>query len=161
MIKILQSTKTLWFLFALLVLETLGFLVIMHVWDFHIIDEMSDPGKIIQYIEKMSETQRYVHAVTTATLDVVYPLTYGALFAGLALKAYWPILSVPSILVVPVDLIEGGVQILALNGHMELLWLKAYVTPLKLALSVGAAVIALCAVIKLWRGRRLKTQPPS
>ena len=153
MIKFLTQAKILWILFALLVLETLGFVAIMLTWDFHVIDEMSDPSKIKTHIQRMSETQRYVHTVMTATLDVAYPFTYGALLAGLALKVFRPIFTAPSIMVIPVDLSEGVVQVLALRGHMEFLWLKAYLTPLKLSLFVSAAMIAIYAVVKLWRAR--------
>ena len=153
MIKCLTQAKVLWVLFALLVLETLGFVVIMLVWDFHVIDEMSDPVKIKAHIAAMSETQRDVHAVMTATLDVAYPFTYGALFAGLALKVFRPFFAAPSFLTIPTDLAEGAVQILALNGDMQFLWLKAYLTPLKLILFVSAAMIAIFALIKLWKGR--------
>lgn len=144
----------LWGLFALFVLETIGFGVIMMVWDFHIIDEMSNPASIIAHIEAMSGLQRHVHVVMTATLDVAYPLTYGALFAGLALKVFRPIFAVPSILAVLIDLTEGVVQVLALSGHMQFIWLKAYVTPLKLVFFISAAVIAIIALVKLWRRRR-------
>ncbi|MEP6342880.1 MAG: hypothetical protein ABJ275_06145 [Maricaulaceae bacterium] len=140
-------------LFILFVLESLAFAVVMAVWDFQIIDEMSDPTLIKAHIEAMSEGQRAVHAVMTGTLDVAYPLTYGALFAGVALKVFRPTFTVPSLLVVPVDLTEGVVQVMALNGDMSGLWLKSYVTPLKLILFVGAIVIAILALIKLWKAR--------
>lgn len=153
MIKALTSTRVLWVLFTLFVLETLAFGGVMAVWDFHIIDEMSDPTQIKAHIEAMSGMQCRVHAVMTGTLDVAYPLTYGALFAGLALKVFRPIFAAPSLLVVPVDLTEGVVQIMALNGDMSGLWLKAYVTPLKLILFVSAIVIAIWALIKLWKQR--------
>ena len=153
MIKAITKTGVLWGLFALFVLETLGFAVIMSVWDFHIIDEMSDPAKIKAHITAMSETQRRTHAVMTATLDVAYPLTYGALFGGLALKVFRPIFAAPSFLTVPTDLAEGAVQILVLNGDMQFLWLKAYLTPLKLILFITAIIIAIFALIKLWKGR--------
>ncbi|MEL8055552.1 MAG: hypothetical protein AAGK66_05320, partial [Pseudomonadota bacterium] len=98
--------------------------------------------------------QRSAHAWMTATLDVAYPLTYGALFAGLTLRALKPVFAIPAIAVIPTDLVEGFVQVLALNGNYELLWLKAFVTPAKLILFGAAIVIALVALWMGWRQRR-------
>ena len=116
-------------------------------WDFAVIDEMSDPEHIRSHIAAMSETQRHVHAWTTATLDVAYPLTYGALFAGLALTRFSRIFCAPAIAVIPVDLAEGHVQVMALLGNDQLIDLKTVLTPLKLILFVLAALIAIAALI--------------
>lgn len=156
--SLVTNSVALWILFILFVAETLGFGIIMRIWDFGIIDEMSDPEKIRNHISEMSELQRAVHAWMTATLDVAYPLTYGALFAGLSLRALSPLYAVPAIAVIPVDLIEGLVQVLALLGAYDALWLKAYVTPAKLILFVAAMVIALVALVLLWRRRRMRAQ---
>lgn len=143
----LTNSNTLWVLFTLFVLETIAFGVIMYIWDFHVIDEMSNPEAIRQHIGEMSVLQRNVHAWTTATLDVAYPLTYGPLFAGLVLRAFRTLFAVPAIAVIPIDLTEGIVQVLALTQTRDLLWLKAYVTPTKLVLFVGAMLIALLALM--------------
>jgi len=45
-----------------------------------------------------------------ATLDVIYPLAYGSLFAGVALRffsQYGVYLALPALLAIPVELIEG------------------------------------------------------
>ncbi|MEM7077784.1 MAG: hypothetical protein AAF513_04050 [Pseudomonadota bacterium] len=68
----LTRPKVLWVLFALLVIETLAFGVIMRVWEFMIIDEMSDPQAILKHVNAMTDLQRSVHAWMTATLDVAY-----------------------------------------------------------------------------------------
>lgn len=151
MTNFLTKPMTLWILFGLFILQTIGFAVIMSVWDFEVIDEISDPEKVRQHISGMSATQRSVHAWTTATLDVAYPLTYGLLFAGMAWRALKPVFSVPAIAVIPTDLAEGFVQVLALTGNGDLVWLKAYLTPLKLVLFFAAIIIALAA---LWQERR-------
>ncbi len=151
--KFLTKPTTLWVLFGLFIVETLSFGLIMALWDFTIIDEMSDPEIIRQHIREMNDTQRSVHAWMTATLDVAYPLTYGSLFAGLALRAFKPTFSVPATAVIPVDLAEGVVQVMALTGGESLLWLKAYLTPLKLLLFVAAMMIAIFAVVRALRNR--------
>ncbi len=152
--SLLTKPATLWVLFFLFAAETAGFAAIMAHWDFLLIDEMSDPAAIRQHLAEMSSTQRTVHAWTTATLDVAYPLTYGPLFAGLALRAFRPIFAIPAIIVIPTDLAEGVIQVMALTGVGEALWLKAYVTPLKLVLFAAAALIAIAALVAAWRRRR-------
>ncbi|MEM7637806.1 MAG: hypothetical protein AAF269_01990 [Pseudomonadota bacterium] len=158
MIHLLTQPRTLWILFILFVLETIGFGVVMWIWDFHIIDEMSHPESISAHIAAMSETQRVVHAWMTATLDVAYPLTYGPLFAGLALQRFKPAFAIPAVAVIPTDLAEGYVQVTALLGDDSLLWMKAYLTPLKLALFIAAMGIAIAALVVWFRNR--KTSPP-
>ena len=160
MTKFLTKPTTLWILFALFIVQSIGFVVIMAVWDFEVIDEISDPEKVRHHIAEMSALQKSVHAWTTATLDVAYPLTYGPLFAGLALRAFKPVFALPAIAVIPTDLAEGFVQVMALTGGSDLVWLKAYLTPLKLVFFLIAIVIALVA---LWLGflRRKKSENDS
>ena len=154
MTRLITQSATLWVLFVLFIAQSIGFAIFMSIWDFAIIDEMSDPEKVRAHIEAMSGVQRHVHAWMTATLDVAYPLTYGPLFAGLALRALSPLNAAPAIAVIPVDLIEGVTQVLALNGNYDWLWLKAIVTPLKLVLFLAAMVIAIFALVLWWRRRR-------
>ena len=146
MFAFLTKPTTLWILFALFVLETIGFGLIMRHWDFTVIDEMSDPEQVRAHIAAMSDLQRGVHAWTTATLDVAYPLTYGPLFAGIALSRFRPIFAVPAIAVIPTDLAEGVVQVMALLGEDQLVGWKAVLTPLKLGLFLLAIIIALAAL---------------
>ena len=156
MTDFLKRPVVLWCLFGLFVLETLGFAVIMAIWDFGVIDEMSDPDAIRQHIAEMTALQRSVHAWTTATLDVAYPLTYGPLFAGLILRAFDARIALPAILVIPTDLAEGVVQVIALTGNLDVLWLKAWLTPAKLGFFILAMVIALVAlVIDVRRNRKV------
>lgn len=146
MIAFLTKPTTLWILFVLFVLETIGFGLIMRHWDFTVIDEMSDPEKVRAHIAAMSDLQRSVHAWTTATLDVAYPLTYGPLFAGIALLRFRPLFAVPAIAVIPTDLAEGAVQVMALLGDDRLIGWKAVLTPLKLGLFLLAIIVALAAL---------------
>lgn len=155
--KFLIKPLTLWILFALFILQTIGFAVIMAVWDFQVIDEISDPEKVRAHITEMSALQKSVHAWTTATLDVAYPLTYGALFARLAWRAFKPFYALPAIAVIPTDLAEGFVQVMALTGNNDLIWLKAYLTPAKLVLFFAAIAIALAALcMGYWRRKQSK-----
>lgn len=154
MIETLKRPRTLWILFGLVIAQTIGFGIIMHIWEFALVDEMSDPDAIRAHIGAMTDLQRTVHAWTTATLDVAYPLTYGPLFAGLTLRAFDARFALPAWLVIPTDLSEGVVQVLAMSGNLDPLWLKAWLTPAKLVLFLLAMLIAIAALIVDIRRRR-------
>lgn len=153
------KTKTLWAMFWATLTMTITFGVIMQVWQFEIIDEMSDPEQIRAHVAAFSEIQKTVHAWMTATLDVAYPLAYGSLFIGMALRffgraGFW--LALPSLLVIPVDLAEGYVQVMFLMGNDSLLHLKSILTPLKLALFIPGLIIALVGAGIAFKERRSK-----
>lgn len=158
MISFLTKTSTLWALFILFILETIGFGLIMQHWNFVIIDEISNPDQVRSHISQMSEVQRHVHAWMTATLDVVYPLTYGPLFAGIALTRFRPFFALPAVAVIPVDLAEGYVQVMGLLGNFEILAWKAVLTPTKLGLFLLAALIALVALARSATARLKRTR---
>ena len=131
----LSQTKTLWMTFWLTMVLTAAFGVVMYVGQFVIIDEMYIAEDIRAHIEAMTPRQRIIHAWMTGTLDVAYPLAYGAFFIGIAIKYFrrfglW--LALPSILVIPTDLIEGFAQIMLLTGHDSFMGLKLIATPAKL-----------------------------
>ena len=153
----LAQTKTLWVTFTAAFILTLCFGLIIHIWEFGIIDEMYAPEKIIAHIENMTPLQRRVHAIMTGTIDVLYPFAYGGFFIGMAKRhfvKYGTWLALPSLLVIPADLAEGITQIFLLNGHYDFAGLKAIFTPLKLGLygigvivTLAAICIAICSYI--------------
>ncbi len=152
----LTRSSTLWILFAAFVLISLAFGVVMMTWEFVMIDEMSNPEAIRTHLASMTQEQKNVHLWTTATLDVLYPFAYGLLFAGMALRFFGPLgplLAAPSFLVIPFDLAEGAVQVLTLSGDDRLLWLKVYVTPIKLGLFLFGLFATLIAGVIAFRRR--------
>jgi len=160
MIAYLTRGPVLWVLFGLQILIWIGFVLVMHTYDFVLIDEMWDPDSIRAYIGELSDKQKQVHIWTTASLDVLYPLAYGAFYAGLTMRVFerfgrWLIL--PAIAAILVDLTEGVVQILALSGQADVIWHKVWVTPWKLGLFVAASVIALGALSVLVKRKLLPT----
>jgi hypothetical protein len=134
-------------------LAFLGLTIAFGIWiqryDLQIIDEISDPDQIRAVVGAMTPEQVSAHWWMTLLLDYFYPLAYGAFFAGLALR-YFPAvgvwLAVPSMIVVPADIIENTIQLMILSGDQSLIWVKTYVTPLKLVTFVIAALIALAAM---------------
>lgn len=146
---ILKQTTTLWILFLLTIGMTAAFGLIMYIWDFGVIDEMYHADEILAHIGAMTPTQRSVHSWMTATLDVAYPFAYGGLFVGVALRffgRFGPWLALPSLAVIPVDLTEGVIQVLLLNGYEHVVGLKEIVTPLKLALYLPGLALTLIAL---------------
>lgn len=155
--RFLSRTPVLWASFVATLVMSVGFLAIMHHWDFLLIDEMWQPDRVRAYVATMTPLQRSVHVWTTATLDVAYPLAYASLLAGLTHRGLGPArawLLLPSALVVPVDLYEGYLQVQILTGDMSHLACKAWVTPLKLGLFGIALAIAAAGLIQMLRRRR-------
>jgi len=140
--EFLTANKTLWTSFVALILLSLGFLAVMQIWQFEIIDEIYDARKLTDHLAAMTAEQKHVHAWTTGTLDVAYPFAYGILFIGMALRHFGkagPFLALFPTLCIPVDLLEGLIQIKILSGDLSLIPAKSIVTPIKLALfSIGA-----------------------
>lgn len=95
-------------------------------------------------LAQLSPWQRDVHAHATMLYDGLYPLAYGAFFAGLAIRlggrrARW--IAVTMLAGMMTDYAENIVQLLALGGLADWLDAKMVLTPLKFALT-GVAVIA-------------------
>jgi hypothetical protein len=79
------------------------------------------------------------------------------LFAGSTLRFFPNVgkyLALPPLLVIPIDLFEGLIQILALLEISDWLALKAVVTPLKLIL-LASGLITTVAGAFVWAYRRL------
>ena len=154
LLSFLCNTAVLRWSFAAYVLLTLAFGVVMWIWDFQVIDEIFLRQDIINAVVAMDDTQRQVHAVTTATLDVAYPFAYGAFQAGMAYRylGRWGRWIAPlSLICIPVDLVEGFAQVMILSDQMRYVTLKTVATPIKLALYVPGLIAALIA---LWIAAR-------
>jgi hypothetical protein len=151
------ETKTLLTLGLLTLIMTGLFGLVMHVSGFMIIDELYSAPIILSHISQLSPYQTTVHIWMTATLDVAYPFAYGFLFIGITLRAFakyriWLIF--PSIAVIPIDLMEGIVQILLLLGNEQFVVFKTVLTPLKLILFSCGFVISILGLIYLVLGWR-------
>ena len=151
MTSTLTKTSTLWWLFIATVAITLSFPIAAQYFDITLVDGISSPQITRDTIAGFSAGQKLAHAWITGTLDVAYPLAYGFLYIGVALRFYpnWGrYLALPSMLVIPVDLFEGLVQILALIEVTDWLTLKAVVTPLKTVLFLFGLAVAVVAWVK-------------
>lgn len=121
----------------------------MWVWDFQVIDELFRSHEILASVAELDETQKRVHILVTATLDVAYPFAYGIFQSGMAYRylGWWGKFLAPlSLLCIPVDLVEGFSQVMILSGKTQFLDVKVFVTPIKLLLyltGLGAALVAI------------------
>ena len=139
------------------VVLTVLFPVVAGQFGLTLLDAMADSTEARALIEGLTGEQRQAHAWITGTLDVAYPLAYGALFLGATLR-FFPrrgtLLAIPVLIGVPADLLEGLVQILALTGQADWLAAKAVLTPVKGGAFVYGAVMALLGVgLRGWKGR--------
>lgn len=154
----LAATKMLWLTFLTTLALTIGFGMVMHVWDFGLIDEMHDSTLILAHIDAMTPLQRTVHIWMTATLDVAYPFAYAGFFIGMAIRHFpkaGKYLALPNVLVIPTDLSEGLVQVLLLNGVDTVVGLKTILTPLKLGLFWFGLAVTLFALVRMVYTRAL------
>ena len=95
-------------------------------------------------LDRLTPWQRDLHAHATLLYDGLYPLAYGAFFAGLAVrlggaKARWIALVMLGGMVA--DYAENIGQLLALSGRADWLDAKTLLTTIKFALT-GTAVAA-------------------
>ena len=161
MLLSLASTRMLWTTFILTLMMTFAFQYLAGVWALSFIDAMSDPEVVRAEILAMSAEQRTAHAWITATLDVAYPLTYGALFAGSA-QCFFPKwgarIGAAMAVLVAVDLLEGVVQVLALTGVTDWLDAKQILTPAKTGLFLAGFAIMVAGWV-VWLIRRIRANP--
>jgi hypothetical protein len=140
-----------WVLLSLLV-ATLAIMAsfrpVQAAMDGPLLDFIFTGGAAEARLAELSEAQRRAHFWGTVVNDTAYPLAYGGLLAGLALRfgrgRDW--LAWPAVLVIVADLAENTVQALALSGTANMLAAKTVLTPLKFGLFAVAALIAIYLV---------------
>lgn len=150
LIEKLTATPVLWALFVLSLVLMFMFQAVSSAWDLRFVDAISSPPLVREVIAGFSDEQRTVHAWATATIDVAFPLAYGLFFAGSAL-CFFPglrFLALPGLAVIPVDVLEGVVQVLALLDIADFIDTKAILTPLKMALFYAGALIAIAGWLR-------------
>jgi len=151
----LTRTGVLWGLFVLMVVSGIGFGVTSDLVGGKFLDSISEPVLARELLAGLTPEQAQAHLWITLSLDTIYPLAYGGLFMGLALRffdEYRVAAAMPAALTAIVDLTENMVQVLALSGTADVLDSKEWLTTLKFGLFMMAAVIALVALgIALYR----------
>ena len=146
----LARTPVIWGSLVLSILVGAGFGLFHGAVGGVYLDTLASGAACRDVINAMTDGERTAHFWVTVLLDTAYPLTYGAFFAGMALRflgRFGRVAALPAFAVAIVDLTENMVQALALSGAADALGSKAWLTPLKFGLFGLAALIALVALI--------------
>ncbi|MBT5054885.1 MAG: hypothetical protein HOM69_16770 [Gammaproteobacteria bacterium] len=151
----LTKTSTLVALFVISGALVACFMVFTPVAGGVLLDSLGTVAASQQLLGEMSDAQKAVHFRITLGLDMIFPLAYGGFFVGLTLKhfnrgRFW--LAMPALLVIPTDIFENLIQLLALTGAEDLLGIKALLTPIKFTLfNVAAGIAAVSLCLGIWR----------
>jgi hypothetical protein len=148
-LELIKKTSVLWGLFLATVVISIGFILWIPDVGGAILDRLTTVDEVHSLLTEMSDAQKESHFMMTLMLDMIFPIAYGGLFAGLALRfggnaGIW--LAIPALAVIPVDLFENTIQLFALTGSEGLLSVKAILTPVKVILFNLAGLIALGAL---------------
>ena len=160
--KLISSVPVLW---TLLILSSL-FMGGFALWTPFVgglgLDGLAQIDAVQALIESMTEAERNSHFWMTLLLDMFFPFAYGGLFLGLTLKysgEYGFLLALPALAVIPIDIVENIVQLIALEGEFSVLAIKALLTPVKFFLFYLAAAIAVACPL-IGTGLKLKQNRP-
>lgn len=148
--QFLTRAPVLWALFALMIVAAAGFQIFGPAVGGAYLDLVSEPGEVRALFASLTPDQKTAHFWVTVIIDTAFPLSFGLLFAGMALRFFgkWgKLASLPAFAVLIFDLTENTVQALALAGVADALDTKAWITPLKFGLFWLAATIALIAAL--------------
>ncbi|MEO0550907.1 MAG: hypothetical protein AAFZ91_13390 [Pseudomonadota bacterium] len=148
----LTRTPVLIFLFLAMLAIGYSFSGVRAAVDGPILDMLMTGEAAQARLAELNAEQRRAHFWATILNDTAYPLAYGGLLAGLALRFGGKTLAIPAAGAALTDLAENTVQALALSGTADLLVAKTVLTPLKFGLFALAAVIALGLLLRSgWR----------
>jgi hypothetical protein len=148
--QFLTRAPVLWALFALMILAAAGFQIFGPAVGGAYLDLVSEPGEVRALFASLTPEQKTAHFWVTVIIDTIFPLSFGLLFAGMALRFFgkWgKLASLPAFAVLIFDLTENTVQALALSGVADGLDTKAWLTPVKFGLFWLAAGIAIVAAL--------------
>jgi len=141
----LAGNKALTLSFILMVLCSLGFLVFTGAVGGQFLDMALNEQGAQATLASMTAEQKNNHFWVTVLLDSAYPLCYGAFYVGAIARlagehrrwAIWP-----NLIGIDCDYAENIVEAMALAGNPNWLWLKDFVTPVKMAaLGIGLLFI--------------------
>ena len=151
---LITKPRVLWGLFSVTIAMFIGF----YFWEPFVggttLDNVCSLESMQLLLQDMTDVQKHSHVMMTLVLDMVFPFAYGFLFAGLILRfsgqrGVW--LAFPAFVVIPVDIAENIIQLMALTGNVTLLPVKAFLTPLKFGLFCFSALLSVGLLIKMFR----------
>ena len=118
----LTRTPVLWALFVANILVGFGFGVFQTSVGGTYLDTISQPELAQSVLASLTPEEAATHFWVTVTLDTLFPLTYGGLFAGLVLRFFrrWQTIAcVPAVLAGVTDLTENMVRGAGAVGRRE------------------------------------------
>lgn len=160
LLSFLSRTPVIMALFVMSTLIMYGFSFFREALGGQFLDMALNAEEAQTVLDTMSGDQKSAHIKATLLLDILFPLTLGGYLLGIAARVTpklrkWAIL--PAIIAVITDLCENTVQVLALKGHTDLLFLKTFLTPVKYLTFYTAIILALFLIliglVKWFKGR--------
>lgn len=155
--KLIQNNWVLLCLFITLLLILLGFRFWTPIVGGEILDRVDKVTEVQELLNRMSPEEKNSHFFMTLFLDTLFPLVYGVFFLGTTSRVFQNIgnrLCIPTLALVPIDLSENFIQLLALKKHEELLPIKEILTPLKFILFDASLVISVISISYILCKRR-------
>ena len=151
----MTKTSTLTFLFIVFIALVACFIRFTPLAGGLLLDNLGPATESQQLLASMSYAQKTAHFRITLWLDMIFPLAYGGFFVGLTLKHFKQLgmwLAIPAFLVIPTDICENLIQLLALTGAEDLLHIKAILTPIKFMLfNIAGCIAAVALSLGIWR----------
>lgn len=137
--------------------------VVAYNYQVPLLDMLVERQDVITSLNGMTNSQKAIHIGITTSLDVVYPLAFTAFFIG-SVKYCVPLqykrFALPLLLIVPIDWIEGIVQVMLLTSNMDVIAIKTLLTPVKFLLIIFGAMFSVYAWLRWfyrgWLVRKIK-----
>ena len=150
LLDFLSSTKIIVTCFIAMIIIGVVFSYMPRFVGGELLDMQMNAADASTRLSEMSSWHKSNHIWVTLLLDSLYPLAYGGFLAGIAArfaKAWRRIAVAPAFATIIVDFAENTVQVLALFGAENLLFLKNILTPIKFGCFFVAAILALMLLL--------------
>lgn len=159
----LVKPATLWACFVVMLISYAAIAACMLYWEMELLDGKILPDDTFYTVSCYTIGKKEVHIWITSVLDVIFPVSANALFAGLIWKGFsarfqW-LLLLP-LIALGSDMVEGMVQLIMLQrsfivmpeGQQSLLLMaKAVLTSIKFATYLAAIALAVSALFRMTR----------
>ncbi|MEO1405396.1 MAG: hypothetical protein AAFV54_02755 [Pseudomonadota bacterium] len=136
-----------------IIASTIAFLAIGYTFSLYapqtgepILDMVASQADVLARLDAMDADQKAAHFQMTLIADMLYPVAYAIMLGCLAMRAFpkagwW--LAIPAFVAGGFDIVENIVQLMALQGSVGLVGLKAFLTPGKFLLVVCSALLVI------------------
>lgn len=160
LLDLLSSTKIIIICFVFMIIIGVVFSNMPRFVGGELLDMQMNAVDASARLSEMSNWHKSNHIWITLLLDSLYPLAYGGFLAGIAARfaKHWRRFSViPALATIIIDFAENTVQVIALFGAENVIFLKSLLTPIKFGCFFVATILALTlvliALVKWARGK--------